>query len=205
MTQTTAVPFMGFYESLYSDIIETATTPDETDIAAMYGYSGDNPEQFLSDNNITFDYNKTEKWQEKQNFDYNAMCNKIATMYVEELAELTGVNLVFESLRSPREYNFSTDTIYAHIDNRTVRKLFAQAIDKLDIFQEVINERHTSRSGFISFYSNNINDWIKKPCNKYDHNEIETLLHVLLKDYDNWEEDIYQKVYERCISNGQLL
>jgi hypothetical protein len=39
----------------------------------------------------------------------------------------------------------------------------------------VIKERHTSRDGFISFYSNNFDDWVK-PLSKYDHNELGTLL-----------------------------
>jgi len=40
----------------------------------------------------------------------------------------------------------------------------------------VIAERFTSCSGFISFYSRHLADWLEKPIVDWDHNELGTLL-----------------------------
>ena len=57
----------------------------------------------------------------------------------------------FISLYSPREYNFTTDSIDASISNKDFKKLKKYFLNNKD-FITYANESSKSRDGFISFY-----------------------------------------------------
>ena len=61
----------------------------------------------------------------------------------------------FESLESPREYNFTTDRIFVDIPANEVRRMLAE-VDS-ETLSRVAAERHTSRPGFLSYYSPRVN------------------------------------------------
>ena len=72
-------------------------------------------------------------------------------------------NVEFSELVSPKYYNYSNDAIYFNCDfnkDLFVDWLISREFD-FDELMEYVYESHTSCSGFISFHSNNINDWIK--------------------------------------------
>jgi len=107
--------------------------------------------------------------------------------YVEAFDQLLTVmagfptRITYESMDSPRQYNFTTDRVYVHIPKATVRKLFA--ISKADghtKLRETIESRCTDRPGFFSHYSNKLTDWLAKPRQDWDHNELETLLRAII-------------------------
>ena len=63
---------------------------------------------------------------------------------------------------SPREYNFTTDKIYVVValsnkDRRHIVDLMEKDYDNL---KKVIHKHHTSCDGFISFMSNDIDEWL---------------------------------------------
>lgn len=89
----------------------------------------------------------------------------------------TGIVLAYESMESPREYNFSTDALYVTVNDP---KKLVQLVDPAK-FEAVIKEHFTSRSGFHSFYSNDITAWRAKPLDEWDHNELGTLLTTYLR------------------------
>lgn len=84
----------------------------------------------------------------------------------------------FESLESPREYNFSTDRIFVDIPADEVRRMLA-AVDP-ETLAQVAKARHATRSGFISFYSPLVGDW--GPVDDWDCNQIETLIIAFVDD-----------------------
>ena len=87
--------------------------------------------------------------------------------------------LVFKEIVSPREYNFTTDRCFAELDKAVLPALYAKADkDKLAL---LVEERFTSRSGFISYYSNDLEQW--GPVEEWDHNQVGTLLEHLLLEY----------------------
>lgn len=168
----TVIPFMGFHESILiaecEDILEREAESllDEGEISFKEGTSPEDIYEALN-----------------EAIDYQALRKAIASDYVDAFAEfleeldLTGTALTFKSLKSPREYNFSTDTITAEISVAAVEAMFkALKVDGFKDLKRVIIDRHTSRSGFVSFYSNDVNDWLAFPVSEWDKNELETLI-----------------------------
>lgn len=97
--------------------------------------------------------------------------------WLNHVLDGTGIVLAYESMESPREYNFSTDALYVTVNDP---KLLASLVDPAK-FEGVIKEHFTSRSGFHSFYSNDIEVWRAKPYADWDHNELGTLLTTYLR------------------------
>jgi hypothetical protein len=96
--------------------------------------------------------------------------------------ECPSVGIAFGEMESPREYNFTTDRVFGRVRLSTMRDLFNRsAADRHETLSRVIRERFTSRSGFVSFYSNDVRDWVKKPLRDWDHNEYGTLLWAALE------------------------
>lgn len=164
MKHLTAIPFSGFYESSHNAVIDDAI------------------ESYFQDENGEPQY-PDNFWE---NFSYGNIFKEYAKLYCDSFNdwfnELTGldIKLEFESLESPKYYNYSTDRIFANISTEDLKKLngYVQA----EVLAETIKNRFTSYDGFISSYSNNIEDWLEvnKPLVEYDHNEIETLFQAII-------------------------
>lgn len=165
------VPFSGFYESVHGAVMDTAEEMDAEHFASKDNDSY--PEAVGMDESdiATILYQMAD--YKKGHLHYAESYVKAFVGYVKQE---TGVDLglEFESLDSPREYNFTTDRIFAQIPVSILEELRAKVT--LGNFAEVIKERHESRSGFCSFYTTDIEEWSKKPVTEYDHNELETLL-----------------------------
>lgn len=83
---------------------------------------------------------------------------------IRELDEsLSDVNVTFVGIRSPKEYNFCTDVCEAEISEDDMRKIveYAASIHNGDdeSFPEYVEKRLKPCSGFIPFYSNDVNSW----------------------------------------------
>ena len=88
------------------------------------------------------------------------------------------VGLKFEKVSRPAaEYIFETDRILAKIPVRSVSALYAasKASKHKTLKREIIAE-YTSYDGYISHYSNDLDDWLAKPIEEWDPNELRTLL-----------------------------
>lgn len=107
------------------------------------------------------------------------------------------IGLEFESMKSPRFYNFETDRIFAYISEPDANTLF-DAVEKA-VLAETIRERFTSRDGFRSFYSNDIAEWLEKPIDEWDHNELGTLLLAFLeqKEVEDYDYSIFYRMVEQ--------
>jgi hypothetical protein len=98
---------------------------------------------------------------------------------------------VGEELISPREYNFTTDRSF--IDVEVDKKDFIMVIEQIfnDYYKQLdqyILKHHSSYDGFISFYSNDVDVWIKKDITELDSIELSSILNVLI---ENGEEIDY--------------
>ena len=80
----------------------------------------------------------------------------------------------FESMTSPRFYNFETDRVFCTVPLAVMESLW-QGIDR-DKLQAVIESRHKSRDGFVSFYDSDLESWLEKSPADMDHNELGTLV-----------------------------
>jgi len=135
---------------------------------------------------------------------YNATSGKMES----EKYNRPSLRLAFEEMTSPREYNFETDRLFCEIPLAVVRQLFAMSkAEGHATLANVIRRRFTSRSGFISFYDNDLAAWLEKPVRDWDHNELGTLLFACLElkggaDWENGELDM--TIYYRVAEDGGI-
>lgn len=175
----TCIPFAGFYESIFSELAESSLffITDSADNLNM-----EEREELAS---LVYDVQ-----------DFSALHHDIAKAYAESFSEWfkeeTGfdLGLQFESMTSPREYNFTTDRIFCFIAPDVVDSLY-RATDK-KVLSDIVKERFTSHDGFASFYSNDLNQWIieSRPV-AWDHNQIETLILAKLKQHGIEDDSLY--------------
>ena len=156
--------FPGFYESILSVALDQA---EEQMIEGL-----------VENHDLPDDPNPYEACWDAST--YATGFNLIARANVDWLNHVldgTGIVLAYESMESPREYNFSTDALYVTVNDI---ELLASLTDP-SAFDKVIKERFTSGPGFHSFYSNDIEAWHAKPFAEWDHNELGALLTAYLR------------------------
>lgn len=165
----TIIPFSGFYESVHDEALDDA-------LNQIFADDRGDPNDGLI--NRAFDYIK---WHEVQ--------IKYAEAYAEAFAdefEIKGAK--FESMQSPREYNFTTDRIFMEVPQEEMQRIFDETPPMT--LSDVAKEMFTSRSGFISFYSSDWRSW--GPLPTWDHNQCFALIqaHVRMEhdDFDCWAE-----------------
>jgi len=189
------LPFEGFYNSIHDSLIDTAVEQ------LFQDDHGDTfiPESFIDE----IDYPQVFE-------DYSKMyieCYQDMLLNGDQVSDGIDISLKFESLESPREYNFTTDCIYCEISEADVTRLY-NATDSAALSKVAI-ERHTSRSGFCSFYDPDVSTW-DKHVTKWDHNQLETLL-IAFADFDQYaivedcHEDIDSIVYSSLSDKGAAM
>jgi len=88
------------------------------------------------------DWNKYHKHIAKE------MCNEVESLLCEFVNEIH-----FDSIVSPRFYNFGNDSINCDIEIY-VGKIEKYVSENKEAFNKYIRDRYTSRDGFISHYEN---------------------------------------------------
>jgi hypothetical protein len=114
---------------------------------------------------------------------FKTVLEDFAKQYVpawnEEFKYVTGIDLhlEYDSVELQREYNFSTDRIFAKMPFKALREMVKSLRGEDGTYPEldaVCKERHTSYEGFYSFYESDWNTW--GPMREWDHNQIETVI-----------------------------
>ena len=178
----TNIPFAGFYCSRYDDELDAAMSSQVDHFASEYNLDYEQSGKYSE---ILFRYTD---WRQTQEV--------IARYYVNAFnncfKEWTDVDLKadFNKMISPREYNFETDRIFVMVDEAAILALY----DKVDeaTLRRIIEERFTSCSGFVSFYSNSLDLW---PSNvlEWDVNQVCTLLMCFLPE--DWESEVFYATF----------
>ncbi len=168
----TSIPFMGFYDSIHSSIIDDYETQEIENINETHNIPCDNIANYI--------------WR---NANYRAMHRDYAAAYVDQfISKLQSecdykIKLSFESLSSPSEYNFTTDRIFCEISGSEVLRLY-EAVNTPHLITAA-KERFTSRDGFASFYDPDFTTWGNVAT--WDHNQLETLIAALIAERgNNW-------------------
>lgn len=164
------LPFEGFYNSVHGDILDH-------EIESIFSDDSGHP---LPD----YDSLYCSVWDKPGAWSTIAL--EYSQLYVEALKnelkdahDITLDSLKFESLASPREYNFETDRIFCHISQKDIETL--RALVTNEQLAAVIAKRCTSRSGFISYYSNDLAEWDSEPLEQWDHNQLNILLNTVFE------------------------
>lgn len=84
-------------------------------------------------------------------------CNRLE----KELSHYLKIKISFQDVHSPKEYNFANDSINicATVSLPAIFKIINQHYENSRAY---FIAHYTSCSGFISFHSNNVDDWLKK-------------------------------------------
>jgi hypothetical protein len=112
------------------------------------------------------------------------------------------LELSFESMHSPREYNFTTDRIFAYMQEETAKRLLDAT--PRETLAEVIEERFTSRSGFISHYSNDVQDWFDQGADAWDFNQWATVLEAALRAVRDGEREVSEEVFDHMTDSNDF-
>lgn len=211
----TYIPFQGFYETVYD------TLSEDQRISSVEWAEDQAREAGIAEKTID-SANLNDVWIDCAN--YADMHIGIAKIYVSEINEYicdilkdSKINkdhtryfkaisnvIHFERLICPKEYNFRNDAISGYVDLKAIFVikyiLFNQYREELEKY---IDETCSHRSGFYSFYSNDINYYECRYISNYDINECFILLSAfvnivpyLFASY-NWEMHLFEKVQER--------
>lgn len=169
--------FSGFYESIHDGVF------DDEETRIIEDYPGHDWDDF------------------RFKYDRIGYCKN----YVSAISSEIGLKLEFMELTSPREYNFSTDQISVYIDGKTLKKI--SSVLNSDTLKNLIKRRFTSRDGFISWYSNDIEEWKERKVQDWNCVELGTLLDAWLieNELDNEDNTLDWVGYEYCQGNGQYV
>ena len=175
--------FNGFYNSLFE------YDREEDDIQSFnneYGTSLDYED---------FDWNHTERNERIS----KQICSIVQSLLLDEMIEIT---INFQNLVSPREYNFTNDSI--NCEYVISQKQYDLIIDYLKSncteFDNWIKDRYTSRPGFISSHSNNDEVWINnmKSESHLEHN-FGAVLEFILQNEGYEPMSIYEQIIDDYI------
>jgi hypothetical protein len=139
----------------------------ETYCPLFPGFYGTVFEPDCEDNEISGynEENGTDYGYDDFNWDYTEYENRIAKSFVNrverELKQFLPIKIEFQNIHSPKEYNFTNDSINVII-SLSLDKLIKLIRDRSAAASEYFKSTYTSCSGFISFHSSNINDWLNK-------------------------------------------
>lgn len=148
--------FPGFYESHLAHLVDW-------EIERMFDYDGcgtsEEPEVF---------------WRE---VDYRQTHENVAKLWLEAYqCWLKGehdldIPLKWSAMQSPKEYNFTTDRVFALVRLNDMAKAFRKA--GTEAVKQAARDRFTSYDGFCSFYNNDIREWGK--LSEWDCNQLGTI------------------------------
>lgn len=179
----TTIPFAGFYNSMHDD---------ELDRALEQAFADDSGCHQVSDELHQHAFDAVE---------WGAVHTAYAVKYVKSFADKFKLKLKFDELKSPREYNFGTDRIFATITQKEVRRM-RREVDQA-IFKRHVEEDYTSRSGFMSYYEPDVRKW--KPWKEWDHNQVGTLLRAFIETKEGaFDYDAERDLVEDWSCNGHI-
>lgn len=142
-TETWLPVFKGFYGNIWETL---------TDIDNELDYYNDPENRDPKLPSLTFD---------NLQVDYKAANKEIAEMIYNQVSgELERLGLIFssefQSLQSPREYNFRNDSINVKFEfsDENVLKIADYIVANLPEWDKYLKDRFTSYDGFASFYDN---------------------------------------------------
>lgn len=169
------VPFSGFYNSHHDSAIDDALSFAFQDSSGCGVHGG----------------LQSSAWDA---IEWRAVWLAYGQAYAYDWAGEAGVeSLQFGRMYHPREYNFETDGIDARISLEEARHIF-ENIDR-EALSRIAKERLSPRSGFIPFYSTDVESW----------GDVETweppLMGILLaaqwetENSETWEESDFETYY----------
>jgi len=147
--------FPGFYNTIFG--------PDEGDVIC------DINSQRQSQGKPEIDYDDCE-WDYAE---YENEVSKSCTEFIEKELKERGIvtKIEWQRIESPKFYNFTNDSIDVAISlsPENTKKIWEYLHKNKEEFQQYLEEKFTSCSGFISFHSNDVDDWFAEDYSILNH------------------------------------
>lgn len=175
-TKNILIPFEGFYNTSAGDRVENIAF---WNYLSEKGIQEDTEHVYLDCPDDLTEAEQADFWDNYYPEHYKDIQEETAKAYMDALGGELGLDLKFESIDSPKYYNYTTDRLFVDADARELIHLYNRTDKK--ILAEVIKERHTSRPGFSSYYDNEITADAWSDPEKYDHNQWETVILANIK------------------------
>jgi hypothetical protein len=210
-TQETQIPFCGFYHSIYDQMID-----GEIEISADYYSEIWSDDQGVPNSTVLLQSIHEAMYSHIDVSDaHKAISEGHVKEWCEKFEDATGIALKPSKIEmtSPKYYNFATDRVFARVSEGAIKAcydLFTEGKGRphspFHILNTLIEKSFTSCDGFSSHYSNQLEDWLVKPLNEWDHNEVMTLLTATLLycdvDLDDFNRDVEMSVLDWATGNG---
>ena len=193
--------FYGFYESIFcnSDQFIDIEYEDKNILINKYPFLNKN------DIEVYYDFENFENYK-------NDISKEFSSLYLELIKDLLpyditeNPNFLLELknnyIDSPKYYNYRTDKNGLFIKtNYTTLNLIKNYVLSFENMENYIYKKNSNYDGFISFLSNNYNEWINKPIEKYECNELSFLFDNVIIQNDN--DLIFELNYE-CYENIEV-
>lgn len=178
------LPFAGFYYSAHDSEFDR----EIESLADHYASeTPDNMPEWLM--NLAWD-----------SADFESARLEYSREYAESFMQWLSLDGTFESMSSPRFYNFETDRIFVTLTRNDVAKLW-RGVDR-ELFTQRCRDRFTSRSGFTSHYSNDWRQWGR--LSEWDHNQLGTLIGAYAETEQGaaWEQWSESELMESYLCKG---
>lgn len=181
--------FPGFYGTLFD------TDNEESEIDDINSHRRDKGLDEISYDDCVWNYTERNEVVAKDCTD------SVAYMLRQLLGG--GIDFKFQKLVSPREYNFSNDSVNIEVEmtDEILDNIKQYLSENLPEFTEYLIERYTSCSGFISHHSTNPMEWLLI-LNSEDNLEhkLGSILNFILLN----EEYDHMALLEDVISQGSF-
>ena len=135
-------------------------------------------------------------------FDYKSFYNECAECMVFEVRdELVSLGFVsdidYQKIISPKYYNFSNDSINVAIKlkDENITNIMNYLFVWTEEFAEYLKRKYTSRDGFISSYSNSIEDWLNTESLEHPH-KLGSILNFILENEGFEESELFFRVMD---------
>ena len=199
ITKTWLPLFSGFYNTIWDD-------DDRTREDIKYQLESDDYTEglLLSPERVKFiedNFYGTKEYDESW-IDYtNQVVSGMVEAVESALNSTFGLNLCFSSgsLVSPREYNFTNDSInidvkYTKLDKKIIKEYILANIESFTVY---IKNGYTSYDGFSSYHSNNAIDWLAFiSLNLKDMHKMGSILEWMLKNENIYEESLEIEAFQ---------
>lgn len=162
------IPFSGFYNSSHDVLFDDYIERECEHLAEEYNAT---PEQLEKLTNLYMDCN----WQAIRNAYSQKYVDAVESLIESESGQ--AIKLEYESLESPKYYNFETDCIYAKISLEDIKTMF-NALDPKE-WKQHVKDNCTSYDGFISFYPSDYAEW-KEPIEQWGEARLGMVLELYL-------------------------
>ena len=193
--------FYEFYESIFcnSDQFIDIELDDKNILLNKYPFLNKN------DIEVYYDFENFENYK-------NDISKEFSNLYLELIKDLLPFDIIENPnfllelkdsyIDSPKYYNYRTDKNGLFIKtNYTTLNLIKNYVLSFDNMKEYIFKKNSSYDGFISFLSNDFNEWINKPIENYECNELSFLFDNIIIQNDN--DLIFDLNYE-CYENIEV-